>query len=450
MESILIKNAQIINEGASFKGSVLVENGFISRIFKEGEELPAIQNTINATDKLLIPGVIDDQVHFREPGLTHKADIYHESRAALAGGVTSFMDMPNAKPPATTLEQLEEKYELGKRHSAINYSFYFGVTNDNAHLLKDLDIKAVCGVKVFMGSSTGNMLVDDEQTLTAIFSTSPLLVATHCEDEATIRKNTEKFIKKYGDNIPFSVHPLIRSRESCYKSSYKAVELAKKYNTRLHVLHITTADELQLFAPYAYVKPEEKRISAEACVHHLWYSDEDYETKGSLIKCNPAIKTANDRKALQEAVAKGIIDVVATDHAPHTLEEKDSDYLHAPSGLPLIQLSLSAMLELFHKGVFSLETIVERMCHAPARLFGISKRGFIREGYHADISLVDLNNPFTVERKDVLSKCGWSPFEGQTFRSKVSHVLVNGRLALENGKIKENIKIKGEPLAFDR
>ncbi len=448
MATILIKNAQIVNEGKSFNGSVLVENGVINRIYKEGEELPIIQNIFDASGKLLIPGVIDDQVHFREPGLTHKADIYHESRAALAGGVTSFMDMPNTKPPATTIELLEDKYKLGKQHSAINYSFYFGATNENAHLLKELDKKNVCGVKVFMGSSTGNMLVDDEQTLATIFSTSPILIATHCEDEATIRKNTEEFIKKYGDNIPFSVHPLIRSREACYKSSAKAVELAKKYNTRLHVLHITTADELELFAPYANLKPEDKRITAEVCAHHLWYCDEDYETKGSLIKCNPAIKTANDRKALQEGVAKGVLDIVATDHAPHTLEEKNADYLHAPSGLPLIQFSLSAMLELYHKGVFSLETIVERMCHAPAKLFNISKRGFIREGYHADITLIDLNNPFTVERKDVLSKCGWSPFEGQTFKSKVSHVFVNGVLAYEEGKIAESAH--GQRLQFNR
>ena len=448
MANTLIENAYIVNERKSFKGSILIENETISRIFKEGEELPTAENTIDAAGKLLIPGVIDDQVHFREPGLTHKADIYHESRAALAGGVTSFMDMPNTKPPATTLELLEEKYELGKQHSAINYSFYFGATNENAHLLKELNTKSICGVKVFMGSSTGNMLVDDEQTLATIFSTSPILVATHCEDEATIRKNTEEYIKKYGDNIPFSAHPLIRSREACYKSSAKAVELAKKYGTRLHILHITTADELELFAPFVNLKPEEKRITAEVCVHHLWYCDEDYETKGSLIKCNPAIKTANDRKALQEAATIGVLDIVATDHAPHTLDEKNTDYLHAPSGLPLIQFSLSAMLELYHKDIFSLETIVERMCHAPARLFNISKRGFIREGYHADITLVDLNNPFTVERKDVLSKCGWSPFERQTFQSKVSYVFVNGQLAYENGKINENIN--GERLAFDR
>ena len=448
MASILIQNARIVNEGKSFTGSVLVENKTISRIFNHGEELPTAQTTINASGKLLIPGVIDDQVHFREPGLTHKADIFHESRAALAGGVTSFMDMPNTKPPATTLELLNAKYELGRQHSAVNYSFYFGATNENAHLLKELDAKAVCGVKVFMGSSTGNMLVDDEQTLTAIFSSSPILVATHCEDEATIRQNTEEYIRKYGDNIPFSAHPLIRSREACYKSSSKAVGLAKRYNTRLHILHISTADELELFTPYASLAPEEKRITAEACVHHLWFCDEDYDVKGSLIKCNPAIKTDNDRKALQLAVANGVIDVVATDHAPHTLKEKNADYLRAPSGLPLVQLSLVAMLELHHKGVFSLETVVERMCHAPARLFNIAKRGFIREGYCADLTLVDLNSPFTVDRKDVLSKCGWSPFEGQTFRSKVTHVLVNGQLAYENGRLNE--MVKGERLTFDR
>lgn len=448
MAAILIKNAQIVNEGESFNGSILVESGIIGRIFKESEELPAVQNILDASGKLLIPGAIDDQVHFREPGLTHKADIYHESRAALAGGVTSFMDMPNTKPPATTLELLEEKYRLGKQRSAVNYSFYFGATNENAHLLKELDKKAVCGVKVFMGSSTGNMLVNDEHTLAAIFSTSPILVATHCEDEETIQKNTEAFIKKYGDSIPFSAHPLIRSHEACYKSSAKAVELAKRYGTKLHVLHISTANELELFAPYANLKPEDRRITAEVCVHHLWYCSDDYEAKGSLIKCNPAIKTANDRNALREAVAKGIAAVVATDHAPHTLQEKNSDYLQAPSGLPLIQLSLPAMLELYHKKVFSLETVVERMCHAPAVLYNIAKRGFIREGYHADITLIDLHNPFTVERKDVLSKCGWSPFEGETFQSRISHVFVNGQLAYENGKINDDIK--GERLAFNR
>lgn len=448
MANILIKNALIVNEGVSFTGSVQVENGIISRIFNDGENLPTAEQTIDAKGKLLMPGVIDDQVHFREPGLTHKADIYHESRAALAGGVTSFMEMPNTKPAATTLELLEEKYELGKQHSAINYSFYFGATNENVHLLKELNAKTVCGVKVFMGSSTGNMLVDEEQALTSIFSTSPLLVATHCEDEATIRKNTEEYVKRYGENIPFSAHPLIRSREACYKSSAKAVELAKRYNTRLHILHLSTAEEVELFSQFANLKTEEKRITAEVCAHHLWYCDEDYENKGALIKCNPAIKTANDRAALQYAFSKGIIDMVATDHAPHTFEEKNTDYLHSPSGLPLIQFSLSAMFELYHKGIFSLETIVERMCHAPAKLFNISKRGFIREGYHADITLVDLNNPFTVERKEVLSKCGWSPFEGQTFQSKVSHVLINGLLAYENGIISNNSK--GERLTFDR
>ncbi len=449
MESILIKNALIVNESRQFKGGVLVENGLIAEVFTQGEEQSlSADRTIDAAGQLLIPGVIDDQVHFREPGLTHKADIFTESRAALAGGVTSFMDMPNTKPPAATIELLEEKYELAKQRSAINYSFYFGATNDNSDEVKRIDKKTICGVKVFMGASTGNMLVDDEKALEAIFSSSPVLVATHCEDEPIIRQNTLLFKEKYGENVPMECHPLIRSRQACYKSSSRAVELAKRFGTRLHVLHITTAEELSLFAPYSNTKLEDKQITAEACVHHLWFCDKDYAEKGALIKCNPAIKATTDRIALVQAVRDGIVDIVATDHAPHTLEEKGKSYFESPSGLPLIQYSLPLMLELCHRGELNLETVVERMCHAPARMFRILKRGFIRGGYHADLTLVDLNNPYTVHREDVISKCGWSPFEGQQFRSKVTHTIVNGQLAFENGKMADNLH--GERLLFNR
>lgn len=449
MTTVLIKNACIINEGERFEGGILIRDRHIERIYRGAipEDVSA-GLIVDAKGKLMIPGVIDDQVHFREPGLTHKADIYHESRAALAGGVTSFMDMPNTSPPATTIELLEDKYRLGEQHSAINYSFYFGATNTNAEELRRIDPKRVCGVKVFMGSSTGNMLVDEEDALRSIFASSPILIATHCEDEGIVRANTSAYKERYGEDIPFACHPLIRSREACYKSSARAVELAKRYNARLHVLHLSTADELALFEPYKELRLEDKRITAEVCVHHLWYCDEDYGQMGARIKCNPAIKSANDRSALLEAVKNGTIDVVATDHAPHTVEEKQQKYLSAPSGLPLVQYSLVAMLEFFHQNKLSLETIVQRMCHNPSRLFNIHKRGFIREGYFADIAIVDLKKPTIVDKESILSKCGWSPFEGYTFQSSVTHTFVNGLLAYNEGAIMPDAR--GERLLFDR
>lgn len=438
---ILIKNALIVNEGTSFKGSVLINGAFIQHIYK-GDDLPlpgvlATAEVINAEGKVLIPGVIDDQVHFREPGLTHKADIFTESRAAVAGGVTSFMDMPNTKPASTTVDLLEDKYAIAAEKSIANYSFYFGASNNNASELKKIDPNRVCGVKVFMGSSTGDMLVDSNKALAAVFAESPVLVATHCEDEAIIRQNTQIYKQRYGDNVPFNCHPLIRSEEACYRSSALAVDLAQRYGTRLHVLHLTTAKELTLFNRGGQNHSYIPRITAEACVHHLWFSDKDYDTKGGYIKCNPAIKTAKDREMLIQAVQSGWITIVATDHAPHTLDEKQRPYFECPSGLPLVQHSLSAMLEMYHRGFFTLEIIVKRMCHAPAKVFGMVKRGYIKEGYYADLALIDLNAPYTVSKDTILYKCGWSPFEGEQFQSQVTHTWVNGKLVYENGTIHE-------------
>ncbi|MDR1056252.1 MAG: dihydroorotase [Prevotellaceae bacterium] len=436
----LIKNALIVNECSIFKGSVLINKSTIQHIYKEGDETPVAETIIDVEGKVLIPGIIDDQVHFREPGLTHKGDIFTESRAAVAGGVTSFMDMPNTKPPTITIDLLEDKYTTAIEKSIANYSFYFGATNENWGLLKNINPKNICGVKVFMGSSTGNMLVDDAKALAAIFNESPVLVATHCENESIIRYNTQIYREKYGNNIPFRYHPLIRSEEACYRSTAQAVELAQQYGTRLHVLHLTTAKELSLFnrggENHSYIP----RITAEACVHHLWFCDKDYDDKGPYIKCNPAIKTEEDRDMLRKAVQSDWISIVATDHAPHTLEKKQNAYFECPSGLPLIQHSLSAMLEMYHQGIFKLETIVERMCHAPAKIFGITKRGYIREGYYADLVLIDMNAPYTVSKDKLLYKCSWSPFEGQKFRSKVTHTWVNGNLVYENGTIHENGK----------
>ncbi len=383
MSSILIKNATIVNEGRSFKADLLIIDENISAIGDAGDmSLPPATNIIDATGMLLIPGVIDDQVHFREPGLTHKADINSETRAAVAGGVTSFMEMPNTVPQTVTIPALNEKYLLGSENSLINYSFLIGATNDNLDEVLKADPTEVCGIKVFMGSSTGNMLVDREQALRELFKHAHMPVSVHCEDETTIKKNSEIYHQKYGENIPFSAHPLIRSREACFISSSYAVRLAKEYNTRLHIFHLSTADEMKLFSnelPLA-----QKRITAEVCVHHLWFDESSYETKGSFIKWNPAIKTRFDRDALINAVNNNIIDIVATDHAPHTIEEKNNSYFKAPSGGPLIQHSLVAMLELWHKNIFTVEKVVEMMCHNPAILFNIRKRGFIREGYKAD------------------------------------------------------------------
>jgi len=445
MTSVLIKNANIVNEGKVFKGSIFLQNEFISKI-SSNEIAEKTDLIIDAQGKYLLPGIIDDQVHFREPGLTHKGEIYTEAKSAVAGGVTSYMEMPNTVPNALTQELLEEKYKRASEVSLANYSFFMGASNENIDEVLKTNPKNVCGVKVFMGSSTGNMLVDNRQTLENIFSKCKLLIATHCEDEITIRANLAKFKEKYGDEIPIECHPLIRSAEACYKSSSLAVELAKKYNTRLHILHISTAKELELFDSKTSLK--EKRITSEACIHHLWFSDEDYKTKGNLIKWNPAIKTKADRDAILTGVLENKIDVICTDHAPHTIEEKNQIYSKALSGGPLIQHSLVAMLEFVHQKKLTIEKITEKMSHALAICFQIEKRGFIREGYFADLALVDLNSPWKVDKSNILYKCGWSPFEGQTFQSKVTHTFVNGNLVYENGKFNESVK--GKRLLFSR
>lgn len=445
MKDTLIVNANIVNEGKVFEGDVLVKGRFIERI---GKDLSSVQasEVIDARGKHLLPGAIDDQVHFREPGLTHKATIHSEARAAVAGGVTSFMEMPNTVPPTFTIGLLEDKYRIASKESLANYSFYMGASNDNLDEVMKVDVSNVCGLKIFMGSSTGNLLVDDEKTLEGFFTRFASLIATHCEDEATIRKNTEEYKGRYGEDIPVSCHPLIRSAEACYKSSSRAVELARKHGTRLHILHISTARETELFdntLPLA-----EKKITAEACVHHMFFSDEDYDALGTLIKWNPAVKTAADREAIIKAVIDDRLDVIATDHAPHTLAEKDNTYFKAPSGGPLVQHSLVAVLELYHEKKIRLEKIVEKMAHNPAIAFQISKRGFIREGYYADLVLVDLNQPWKVDGGSILYKCGWSPFQGRTFRSKVTHTFVSGHLAYCNGAFDETMK--GQRLTFDR
>jgi dihydroorotase len=447
MYSLLIKNITIVNEETQFTGSVLIQNGKIEKIYT-GKELPKIdaQKVINGEGKFLLPGIIDDQVHFREPGLTHKGEIYTEAKAAVAGGITSFMEMPNTKPQATTQEVLEEKYKIAAEKSLANYSFYLGATNDNIEEIKKTDPKMVCGVKVFMGSSTGNMLVDNEEALSRIFSESPLLIATHCEDEETIQKNTAKYKDEYGEDMPLKYHPFIRSEEACYKSSSLAVDLAKKYNSRLHILHLSTAKELELLDNETPSK--EKRITAEVCVHHLWFSEQDYEKYGTRIKWNPAIKTEKDRQALIEGLKSNKIDVVATDHAPHTFEEKTNTYFKAPSGGPLVQHSLVAMLELYHQNKISLIDITKKMCHTPADIFQVKNRGYIREGYWADLTIADLNSPWTVSDEDTLYKCKWSPFQGTTFNSKVTHTIVNGNIVFDNGSFNESTK--GQRLQFDR
>ncbi|MCW3083374.1 MAG: amidohydrolase [Bacteroidetes bacterium] len=433
----LIKNAKIVNEGRIVTGNVLIEEEVISKI-SETEINVAADKIIDAAGKYLFPGCIDDQVHFREPGLTHKGEIYTEAKAAVAGGVTSFMEMPNTVPNVFTQELLEDKYKRASEVSLANYSFFMGASNDNIAEVLKTDPKNVCGIKVFMGSSTGNMLVDNAETLDALFSKCKMLIATHCEDEATIRHNMEVYREKYGEDVPMEMHPLIRSEEACYKSSSLAVQLAKKHNTRLHILHISTAKEISLFDNTLPLK--EKRITAEACIHHLWFSDADYKTKGSLIKWNPAVKTAADRDAILKAVLENKIDVIATDHAPHTLEEKGQTYFKAPSGGPLVQHSLNAMLEFYHQGKISLERIAEKMAHAVADCFNIEKRGYIREGYFADLVLVDLEKKTTVEKSNILYKCGWSPFEGITFHSAVTQTFVSGHLVFDAGTFDETKK----------
>jgi dihydroorotase len=447
MSSILIKNATIINEGKTFRSDLLIKDELISSIGSTDQiNIPSETKIIDAAGLFLIPGVIDDQVHFREPGLTYKGDIYSESRAAVAGGITSFMDMPNTNPQTVTINLLNEKYQIGAENSFANYSFYLGATNTNLEDVLKVNKSEVCGIKLFMGSSTGNMLVDDENALRELFAKTSLLIAVHCEDEPIIRKNSEIYREKYGEDIPVKMHSLIRSREACFRSSSHAVKLAKEYNTRLHILHLSTADELKLFSNALTLN--QKRITGEVCIHHLWFDDSSYDELGTLIKWNPAIKTRFDRDALINGVNNNLIDIIATDHAPHTLAEKGNTYFKAPSGGPLIQHSLVVMLELYHRKIFSLEKIVDMMCHNPAILFNIRNRGFIREGYQADLCLIDPSSPWSVSKENILYKCGWSPFEGTTFRSKVVQTIVNGKIVYDNGVI--NNDYRGQRLMFDR
>ena len=443
--NILIKEARIINEGSDFIGSVHIQDDIIKTIYKENDQLPDVDFELDAKGKILIPGVIDDQVHFREPGLTHKGEIYTEAKAAVAGGVTSYMEMPNTNPQSTTQELLQLKYERAAECSLANYSFYMGATNDNLEEVLKTDSKSVCGVKVFMGSSTGNMLVDDKKTLEGIFSECPFLIATHCEDEETIRSNLSRYIQKYGDEIPIEYHPIIRSHEACYISSSMAVELAAKHGARLHVLHISTSKEVSLFEPSDDF--QSKRITAEACVHHLSFSDIDYAEKGTFIKWNPAVKSIDDQNAIWEGLLNNRIDVIATDHAPHTIEEKNKVYTKAPSGGPLIQHSLVAMMDHYRSGKITITQLVNKMCHAPARLFNIDKRGFVKEGYFADLVLLE-ETEWEVYKDNILYKCGWSPFEGRKFNFKVSHTFVNGNLVYDQGEFDETFR--GMRLAFNR
>lgn len=445
MKSILITGANIVNEGKITRSDILIKDGLFYNVGKDLSEFEA-DMTIDATGKYIFPGLIDDQVHFREPGLTHKADIYTESKAAVAGGITSYMEMPNTVPQAVTLELLEDKFKIASEKSLANYSFFFGATNDNIEEILKVDPENVCGIKVFQGSSTGNMLVDNAESLDRIFSECKMIIATHSENDEIIKANLEKYQAEFGEDIPVKYHPKIRSAEACYDASKKVVDLARKYGSRLHVLHISTEKEVKLFDKRLPL--EEKRITAEACIHHMWFSEEDYEEKGNFIKWNPAIKTADDRDKILEGVLDGHIDVIATDHAPHTIAEKNKPYLSAPSGGPLVQHSLVAMLDLYHQGKIRLDQIVEKMCHNPAILFEIDKRGYIRPGYHADLVIADLDSPWTVEKDNVLSKCGWSPFEGHTFKSKVTHTIVSGHLAYENGTFHE--EQKGQRLKFSR
>lgn len=446
MKSVLIKNAKIVNEGTIFEGDVLIENEFIVEIAETISAKSSSTKIINAEGNYLIPGAIDDQVHFREPGLTHKGDIASESRAAVAGGITSFIEMPNTNPQATTIELLEDKFKIASEKSIANYSFMFGGTNDNLEEILKVNPKTVAGLKLFLGSSTGNMLVDNDEVLEKIFASTPLLIAVHCEDETTIKNNLAKYKEEYGDDIPMKFHHLIRSEEACYLSSSKAIELAKKTGARLHVFHLSTAKEMKLFTNK--IPLEEKKITAEACIHHLWFTNEDYDKKGSLIKWNPAVKTQADKDALWEALLDDRIDVIATDHAPHTLEEKKNPYTSAPSGGPLVQHAVVAMFEAFHQGKISVEKIVEKMAHNPAKIFKINKRGFIKEGYYADLAIVNAGLPWSVKKENILYKCGWSPFEGYTFKSRITHTFVNGELVYNNFKVKD--VHPGMRLEFDR
>ncbi len=432
----LIKNVKIVNEGEIFIGSVLIEGEFIKKIYREANPEVHINNTIDAQGLYLLPGMIDDQVHFRDPGLTHKGDLFTESRAAIAGGITSFMEMPNTNPRTLTQELLEEKYKLGAEKSLANYSFYMGTSNDNLEEVLKTNPQEVCGIKIFLGASTGNMLVDNLKTIEAVLDYSAktgIIVTVHCEHEPSIQENIAKFKEKYGENISIEHHPQIRDDEVCYKSSSWIIGLARKHKANLHVLHLSTHKELKLFDHEQDVS--KKHITAEVCVHHLWFSDKDYAEKGNFIKWNPAIKSIEDRNALRDAVNSGLIDIIATDHAPHTLEEKNgTDYFKIPSGGPLVQHALVASLELYHQGVFNLETVVEKTSHNIAKRFKVDRRGFIKPGYYADMVLVDLNKPWTVRKENILYKCHWSPFEDTTFHSQVIYTLINGHIAYHDDK----------------
>ncbi len=446
MNTVLIKNAKIVNEGIIFEGDVLIENEFIVEIAHSISPKLSNCKIIDAESNYLIPGAIDDQVHFREPGLTHKGDIASESRAAVAGGITSYIEQPNTIPNAVTQEILEEKYQIAAKNSYANYSFMMGGTNDNLDEILKTNPKNVAGLKLFLGSSTGDMLVDSSDSLEKIFSSTKLLIAVHSEDETTVKENLERYKLQFGDDIPVKFHPEIRSVEACYKSTVKIIDLAKRTGARLHVFHLSTAKELDLFTNK--IPLEEKQITAEVCIHHLWFSDEDYTTKGNFIKWNPAVKSSDDRKALWEALLDDRIDVIATDHAPHTLEEKQQVYTKAPSGGPLVQHAVVAMFEAYHQGKISIEKIVDKMCHNPAKIFKIEKRGFIKEGFYADLVIVNAGLPWTVKKENILAKCGWSPFEGYTFKSRITHTFVNGELVYQNFKVKDNPV--GKRLLFDR
>ncbi|MCO5234192.1 MAG: dihydroorotase [Chitinophagales bacterium] len=444
MKSYLLKGGAIVNEGKIFHSDILIENSFISKIDKNISHPTAEE--IKLDGLYILPGVIDDQVHFREPGYTHKANIATEAAAAVAGGTTSFMEMPNTNPPALTQELLQNKYNIASQASLANYSFFMGTSNDNLEEVLKTNPQNVCGVKIFMGSSTGNMLVDNEKTLRNLFSKVELLIAAHCEDEKTVKDNLAEALKQYGENIPANQHPIIRSDIGCYKSTSLAFDLAREYNTRFHVLHISTAIETALMSKEKLSK--NKRITSEVCVHHLYFSEKDYAQLGHLIKCNPAIKFESDREAIWEALLDDRLDIIATDHAPHQWDEKQQVYTKAPSGLPLVQHSLVMMLNFVKQGKISLEKVVEKMSHAPAVCFNIEKRGFIREGFKADLAIVDLNNDWKVQKNNILYKCGWSPLEGKTMHSKVIHTFVSGQLAMYNGQLQTSVR--GERLTFER
>lgn len=446
MATTLIKNAKIVNENKIFEGDILIENEFIVEISEQISVKSSSWKIVDAEGNYLIPGMIDDQVHFREPGLTHKADIASESRAAVAGGITSFIEQPNTVPNAITQELLEQKYQIASEKSYANYSFMMGATNDNLEEVLKTNPRNVAGIKMFLGSSTGNMLVDNPEVIENIFSKTKMLIAVHCEDETTIKNNLERYKEEFGEDIPVAYHPKIRSAEACYISSSQAIELAKKTGARLHVFHVSTAKETELFTNK--IPLEQKQITAEVCVHHLWFTDADYAKKGNFIKWNPAVKTQEDKDELWKALLDGRIDVVATDHAPHTLEEKSKKYLAAPSGGPLVQHALVALFEAHLQGKISIEKIVEKTAHNPAKIFKIEKRGFIKEGYYADLTIVDIHQPWNVKKENILYKCGWSPFEGTNFKSKITHTFVNGQLVYQKGKLKD--VVAGQRLLFER